>query len=59
MAVPSSQHYNLLDYNFHDFTLDDDDTLKATIRMFLDLELFDRFQINYEVRETVDRSLRK
>ncbi|PVD37899.1 hypothetical protein C0Q70_00501 [Pomacea canaliculata] len=49
MPVPSSQHYNLLDYNFHDFTLDDDDTLKATIRMFLDLELFDRFQINYEL----------
>ncbi|KAL8571841.1 Dual 3',5'-cyclic-AMP and -GMP phosphodiesterase 11 [Nucella lapillus] len=49
MVVPTSQHYNLLDYNFSDFALDDDDTLKATIRMFMDLHLNEAFHINYEL----------
>jgi hypothetical protein len=49
MPVPTAQHYNLYDYNFSDFVLDDDDTLKATIRMFLDLDLIEAFQIRYEV----------
>ncbi|KAL3875765.1 hypothetical protein ACJMK2_033683 [Sinanodonta woodiana] len=46
--VPSTQHYRLLDCGFSDFRLDDDDTLKATIRMFMDLELLDKFRIDYE-----------
>ncbi|XP_071105991.1 dual 3',5'-cyclic-AMP and -GMP phosphodiesterase 11-like isoform X1 [Haliotis cracherodii] len=49
LSIPSSTHYNLLDYKFNDFLLDDDDTLKATIRMFTDLELLDVFSINYEI----------
>ena len=49
MPVATSHHYNLLDYNFSDFTLDDDDTLKATIRMFMDLDLIEAFHINYDV----------
>ena len=49
MAIPSTHHYKLLDYSFNDFTLDDDDTLKASIRMFIDLNLLERFRINYEV----------
>ncbi|XP_070185768.1 dual 3',5'-cyclic-AMP and -GMP phosphodiesterase 11-like [Littorina saxatilis] len=49
MPVPSAQHYNLYDYNFSDFPLDDADTLKATIRMFMDLNLIDAFNINYEL----------
>ena len=28
---------------------DDDDTLKASVRMFVDLDLLDKFRINYEV----------
>ncbi|KAK3091837.1 hypothetical protein FSP39_023062 [Pinctada imbricata] len=48
MVIQSSQHYKLLDYSFSDFTLDDDDTLKASIRMFIDLNLLERFRINYE-----------
>ena len=50
MPVATAEHYNLLDYNFSDFHLDDDDTLKATIRMFLDLDLIEAFHINYEVQ---------
>nr|KAG5710172.1 hypothetical protein BaRGS_006691 [Batillaria attramentaria] len=49
LPVPTSQHYGLLDYSFSDFGLDDDDTLKATIRMFMDLNLIDSFHINYEL----------
>ncbi|ESP03832.1 hypothetical protein LOTGIDRAFT_156431 [Lottia gigantea] len=49
MNIASSQRYNLLDYRFSDFCLDDDDTLKATIRMFLDLDLLETFHINYEI----------
>lgn len=49
MPILSSQEYGLLDYSFIDFNLDDDDTLKASIRMFLDLNLVDKFRINYEV----------
>lgn len=49
MPILTSQEYGLLDYSFIDFNLDDDDTLKASIRMFQDLNLVDKFRINYEV----------
>ncbi|XP_059167977.1 dual 3',5'-cyclic-AMP and -GMP phosphodiesterase 11-like isoform X2 [Physella acuta] len=49
VSIPSSQHFNLLDYKFCDFNLDDDNTLKATIRMFLDLDLIENFKIDYEI----------
>ena len=48
MPILSAQEYGLLDYSFIDFNLDDDDTLKASIRMFQDLNLVDKFRINYE-----------
>ncbi|XP_022315399.2 dual 3',5'-cyclic-AMP and -GMP phosphodiesterase 11-like isoform X1 [Crassostrea virginica] len=48
MVIPSTYSYNLLDFSFSDFGLDDDDTLKASIRMFIDLNLLERFRINYE-----------
>lgn len=41
--------YNLLDFSFSDFGLDDDDILKVSIRMFIDMNLLERFRINYEV----------
>lgn len=49
MVIPSTYAYNLLDFSFSDFGLDDDDTLKASIRMFIDMNLLERFRINYEV----------
>lgn len=48
-VIPKVQDYRLLDYDFNDLALDDDDTLKASIRMFIDLDLVDKFRINYEV----------
>ncbi|XP_063244233.1 dual 3',5'-cyclic-AMP and -GMP phosphodiesterase 11 isoform X2 [Bacillus rossius redtenbacheri] len=49
LRIPSSQHYHLYDFKFDDIHMDDDDTLKACIRMFLDLDFIERFHIEYEV----------
>ncbi|GLH03324.1 Phosphodiesterase, partial [Gryllus bimaculatus] len=49
LRVPSSQHFGLHDFKFDDIHMDDDDTLKACIRMFLDLDFIERFHIDYEV----------
>ncbi|XP_045025389.1 dual 3',5'-cyclic-AMP and -GMP phosphodiesterase 11 isoform X4 [Daphnia magna] len=47
--VPSAKAYRLHDYRFNDFSLEDEETLKACLRMFLDLDLIGRFHIDYEV----------
>ena len=57
MPVATAQQYNLLDYSFSDFLLDDNDTLKATLRMFMDLNLNDAFHIEYKVRIVMTRGL--
>nr|CAD7573820.1 unnamed protein product [Timema californicum] len=49
LRVPSSQYYQLYDFKFDDIHMEDDDTLKACIRMFLDLDFIERFHIDYEV----------
>lgn len=49
LRVPSSQHFGLHDFRFDDIHMDDDDTLKACLRMFLDLDFIERFHIDYEV----------
>ena len=47
--IPSVADYRLLEYTFNDQTLDDDGTVKASIRMFMELDLLDKFRIDYEV----------
>ncbi|XP_052266884.1 dual 3',5'-cyclic-AMP and -GMP phosphodiesterase 11-like [Dreissena polymorpha] len=47
-VIPSTSDYRLLEYGFNDASLDDDDTLKASIRMFIDLDLLEKFRINYD-----------
>lgn len=47
--VPSAAFFQLHDFRFDDLHLEDDDTLKACLRMFLDLDLVERFHIDYEV----------
>ncbi|CAG9860103.1 unnamed protein product [Phyllotreta striolata] len=47
--VPSASRYNLYSFTFIDFELSDDDTCKATIRMFLECNLVQQFHIPYEV----------
>lgn len=49
MKIPSSAYFQLHDFAFDDLSLDDDDTLKACLRMFLDLDLVERFHIDYEM----------
>ncbi|KAK7066492.1 cGMP-specific 3',5'-cyclic phosphodiesterase [Halocaridina rubra] len=47
--IPSAQALKLYDFKFDDFSLDDNGSLKACLRMFLDLDLIGRFHIEYEV----------
>ncbi|CAG9564788.1 unnamed protein product [Danaus chrysippus] len=49
LRIPSSIHYNLHQLAFDDIDLTDDDTLKACLRMFLDLDFVERFHIDYGV----------
>ncbi|KFM65113.1 Dual 3',5'-cyclic-AMP and -GMP phosphodiesterase 11, partial [Stegodyphus mimosarum] len=48
-VIPSTHVYKLQDLKFNDFSLNDEDMLKACLRMFMDLDLIERFHINYEV----------
>lgn len=49
LKIPSAAFFELHDFTFDDIRLEDDDTLRACIRMFLDLDLVERFHIDYEV----------
>ncbi|XP_067133442.1 dual 3',5'-cyclic-AMP and -GMP phosphodiesterase 11-like, partial [Centruroides vittatus] len=44
-----NQDCMLNDLKFNDFCLDEDDMLKACLKMFVDLDLIERFHIDYEV----------
>ncbi|XP_032364453.1 cGMP-specific 3',5'-cyclic phosphodiesterase isoform X2 [Etheostoma spectabile] len=46
-AVPSAQSLRLLDFSFSDFDLSDTETTLGTIRMFVDLNLVQNFQMKY------------
>lgn len=48
-AVPSAQSLRLLDFTFSDFELSDTETTLATVRMFVDLNLVQNFQMKYTV----------
>ncbi|CAH2210502.1 jg8968 [Pararge aegeria aegeria] len=49
LRIPSSAHFNLHELAFDDVDLTDDDTLRACLRMFLDLDFVERFHIDYSV----------
>ncbi|KAK6628218.1 Dual 3',5'-cyclic-AMP and -GMP phosphodiesterase 11 [Polyplax serrata] len=49
LRVPSAHFFKLHDFSFDDVDMCDDDTLKACLRMFLDLDFVERFHIDYEV----------
>ena len=49
MVIPSSSAIHLTSLRFNDFSLDEDMMIKACIRMFLDLDLIERFHIDYTV----------
>uniref|UniRef100_A0A671Y227 Phosphodiesterase n=1 Tax=Sparus aurata TaxID=8175 RepID=A0A671Y227_SPAAU len=46
-TVPSAQSLGILDFSFSDFDLSDTETTLATIRMFVDLNLVQNFQMKY------------
>ncbi|CAF95364.1 unnamed protein product, partial [Tetraodon nigroviridis] len=46
-TVPSAQSLSLLDFSFSDFELSDMETTLATVRMFVDLDLVQNFQMKY------------
>uniref|UniRef100_A0A8C9Y7J2 Phosphodiesterase n=1 Tax=Sander lucioperca TaxID=283035 RepID=A0A8C9Y7J2_SANLU len=46
-TVPSAQSLRLLDFSFSDFDLSDTETTLGTIRMFVDLNLVQNFQMKY------------
>ncbi|XP_076818911.1 cGMP-specific 3',5'-cyclic phosphodiesterase-like isoform X2 [Clavelina lepadiformis] len=45
--IRSSKSYDLLRYQFDDSVLSDHDTMKAAIRMFIDLNMIEKFHIDY------------
>ncbi|XP_022918374.1 cGMP-specific 3',5'-cyclic phosphodiesterase [Onthophagus taurus] len=47
--IPSAETFNLYSFSFIDFDLTDDDTCRATLRMFLELNLVQEYHIPYEV----------
>ncbi|KAG7200832.1 hypothetical protein KM043_003202 [Ampulex compressa] len=48
-AIPSAETFNLYSFTFIDFDLTDEDTCRATIRMFKQCNLIQKFHIPYEV----------
>ncbi|KZC08932.1 Dual 3',5'-cyclic-AMP and -GMP phosphodiesterase 11 [Dufourea novaeangliae] len=49
LRVPSAAHFQLHDFKFDDIYMEDDQTLTACLRMFLDLDFVERFHIDYDV----------
>ncbi|EUB60708.1 3',5'-cyclic-AMP phosphodiesterase [Echinococcus granulosus] len=47
--IPSAKYYRLNQFSFTDIYLSVDDTLKACIRMFSDMQFINRFRIDYNV----------
>lgn len=43
--IPSAKSLNILSYEFADHSLDTDQTVLATIRMFIDLDLIQKFRL--------------
>ncbi|KAG7312318.1 Dual 3'-5'-cyclic-AMP and -GMP phosphodiesterase 11 [Plutella xylostella] len=49
LRIPSSVFFSLHELVFDDIDMTDDDTLRACLRMFLDLDFVERFHIDYGV----------
>ncbi|GBP36575.1 Dual 3',5'-cyclic-AMP and -GMP phosphodiesterase 11 [Eumeta japonica] len=47
--IPSAAHYRLHELAFDDADMSDEDTVRACLRMFLDLDFVERFHIEYGV----------
>lgn len=49
LRIPSSANFQLHDFKFDDIYMEDNETLTACLRMFLDLDFVERFHIDYDV----------
>ncbi len=49
VSVPEADQYHLLSYSFNDLLLNDDQTVLASIRMFMDSGLVQKFKIDTKV----------
>jgi len=49
MKIESCEHYKLERFDFSGIHFNEMDTCLATIRMFMELKLIDKFQIPYRV----------
>ncbi|XP_076439522.1 cGMP-specific 3',5'-cyclic phosphodiesterase-like isoform X2 [Babylonia areolata] len=47
--IPSADHLGLYTFDFDDRFMDDDGTLRASVRMFMDADIFNQFKVPYEV----------
>lgn len=55
--IPLSTELGIDEFHFNDFSLDNDAMITASLRMFLELGVVQKFKIDYEVRtfETIDK----
>ncbi|KAL8567864.1 hypothetical protein ACOMHN_058986 [Nucella lapillus] len=47
--IPQADQLQLYTFDFDDRFMDDDGTLKASVRMFIDADIFNQFKVPYEV----------
>ena len=48
-VIPSAKELQLYSYDFNDMPLSELDTCRATVRMFMDMGVCDKFHVPYEV----------
>ncbi|KAK2142562.1 hypothetical protein LSH36_939g00000, partial [Paralvinella palmiformis] len=48
-VIPTGNEYQLYSFEFNDFLLSEDDTCKAAVRMFVEMDIPNKFYIPYEV----------
>ena len=48
--IPLSSELGIDEFHFNDFSLDNDAMITASLRMFLELGVVQKFKIDYEVR---------
>lgn len=49
--IPLSGELGIDEFHFNDFSLDNDAMITASLRMFLELGVVQKFKIDYEVRQ--------
>lgn len=53
--IPLSSELGIDEFHFNDFSLDNDAMITASLRMFLELGVVQKFKIDYEVRLCIIR----